>query len=454
MASIVEPITESFGAEFKEKWPIVLVAYLMMLFAFGFPTFALPFVYAGAIDEFGWARQTAVALASYKFYTSAVASLVVGRLLDTIDPKFLVAACATLGGLGMIGFMAADTLPAYYLVGVVLGLNAAGMAVSMNFVVCRSFERATGMALGIVLAGTSTAGVLVPLIVAPLMQSVGWRSAMMIMSLGIWLVSIPAWLLLLRKGQRLGDALRAPENRPRPSDMWGHFKALAVTRNFWFIFIGIFLVSAVDQGLLQNQVLFLRDEKGLDLETVAWGASLLAAIGIGSKILFGWAYDRVSISGIVFCYFLLSVSAGLSFAVTGVATMILFMMTRGFAHGGLIVDGPVLAKHYYGPQNVGLNIGLFTLCTSVGFGFGPTFLAGLADSSDSYLGGFGIAAGAALLATLLLYPIKPRFWQRPEKLKHGVLIFAGVGLAALVGAPLLVGLLVELFRGIALIFGT
>jgi MFS family permease len=403
----------SFGAELKEKWPIVLVAYLMMLFAFGFPTFALPFVYAGAIDEFGWTRQEAVLLASFKFYTAAIASLIVGRLLDTIDPKYLVAACAALGGLGMAGFVVTNTLPSYYFVGVVLGLNAAGMAVSMNYLVCRSFERSTGTALGIVLAGTSTAGMIVPLIMAPMMESVGWRNTMLFMSLGIWVAAIPAWLILFRKGAPLADSLRSAANRASPSDMWAHFRALSVTRTFWFIFVGIFLVSAVDQGLLQNQVLFLRNEKGLDLDTVAWGASLLAAIGIGSKVLFGWVYDRVSIAGIVFCYALLAVSVGLSFAVTGVATMIVFMAVRGFAHGGLIVDGPVLAKHYYGPQNVGLNIGLFTLCTSVGYGFGPPFLAGMADDSGSYLGGFGIALVAAAIAAILLYPIKPRFWTRP-----------------------------------------
>jgi sugar phosphate permease len=194
--------------------------------------------------------------------------------------------------------------------------------------------------------------------------------------------------------------------------MWEHFKTLAVTRHFWFIIVGVFLVSAVDQGLLQNQVLFLRDEKGLDLGMVAWGASLLAAIGVGSKIAFGWIYDRMSIFGIVLCYLLLTISVGLAFAVTGVASMLLFMTVRGFAHGGLIVDGPVLAKHYYGPRNVGLNIGLFTLCTSLGFGFGPPLLAGMADESGSYFGGFALALVASLIAAVLLYPIKPRFWTR------------------------------------------
>ncbi len=410
MATHVEAVPRGFASEIREKWPVVVVGYFMMLFAFGVPTFALPFVYAGAIEEFGWTRQQAVLLASFKFYTAAIASLIIGRLLDKYDPKLLVTVCAALGGIGMLAFYMADSLPTYYAIGIVLGCNSAGMAVAMNTMVCRAFERSIGTMLGIVLAGTSTAGIIVPLVMAPLMESIGWRPTMMYMSLGIWLGAMPAWLYLLRRGNMLGDQIRSAAGTTQNTDMWTHFRALARTRAFWAIFIGIFLVSAVDQGLLQNQVLFLSNEKGLNLGQVAWGASALAAIGIGSKILFGWVYDKWSIAGIVFCYALLAVSVGLAFAVVGVLTMLFFMVVRGFAHGGLIVDAPVLARHYYGPQNVGLNIGLFTLCASVGFGFGPPLLAGMADSSGSYLGGFGLAVVATVVAVGLLYPIKPRFW--------------------------------------------
>lgn len=413
MSSIAQPAAQTFTSELAEKWPFLLVAFLMMLCAFGVPTYALPFVYAGAVDEFGWTRQEAVLLATFKFVTAAVGSVIIGRLLDTLNSKWLVVGCAALGGVGMLAFMLATSLPVYYAIGIVLGCNSAGMAVAMNVLVCRVFERSTGTALGVVLAGTSAAGIIVPLVMAPLMQTFGWRPTMLIMSVAIWLVALPAWLLLLRAKSRWTERLRAARGVATTTGMWPHFKSLSSTPHFWLIVVGIVLVSAVDQGLLQNQVLFLRDEKGLELGTVAWGAALLAAIGIGSKILFGWVYDRISIAGIVLCYALLAVSVGLAFAVTGAVTMIVFMAVRGFAHGGLIVDAPVLAKHYYGPQNAGLNIGLFTLCMSVGFAFGPPLLARMADDSGSYLGGFGLCVAAAVVAAVLLYPIRPRFWTRP-----------------------------------------
>lgn len=403
----------TFGGEFRKQWPLILVLFLMQVFAFGFPTFALPFVYAGAIEEFGWTRQQAVLLTSFKFYVSAVAALLAGRMLDTVNPKHIVSVSAALGALSMVGFMVAGKLPVYYTIGVILGLSAAGLVVAINVIVSRAFERSTGTMLGIVLSGTSVAGVLLPILMAPMMIRVGWRTSMAVLSCGIWFIALPAWFVLFQKGSSSAERLQRGTFSAAKSGMWDHFKELAVTRDFWFIFIGVFLVMAVDQALVQNQVLFLQSEKGLSLEMVAWGAAVLAGVGIGSKILFGFVFDRLSIFGIVLCYLLMALSVGLSFSVMGVATMLIFMTVRGIAHGALIVAGPVLLKHRYGPKNLGLNMGIFTLCASIGFGFCPQFMASMADRSGSYLGAFAMGTVAAVVAAILLYPIKPKFWTRP-----------------------------------------
>ena len=194
--------------------------------------------------------------------------------------------------------------------------------------------------------------------------------------------------------------------------MWPHFRGLAGTRDFWFIFAGGLLVSSIDQALVQNQVLFLQSEKGLSLEAVAWGASVLAGVGIVGKIFFGWIFDKLSIPGIVICYLLLAVSVGLAFTVAGPATMILFMTVRGIAHASDIVSGAVLLKHRYGQQSLALNMGIFTLGVSAGFGFIPPLMAHMADKSGSYSGAFALGLVAVILSALLLYPVKPKFWKQ------------------------------------------
>jgi MFS family permease len=401
---------QTFVTELRDQWPLVLALFLVQVFAFGFPVFALPFVYAGATDEFGWTRQQAVLLASFKFYVGAAAALVVGRMLDAVNPKHVIAVSAVLGALAMSGFIIADRLPAYYVLGAILGLNGSGLAVAVNVVASRAFEKSTGTMLGIVLSGTSVAGMLLPVLMAPLMESIGWRTAMAILSCGIWLIALPVWLVVFRHSGLLGKSLQNKGYHAARTGMWDHFRELAGTRDFWLIFIGCFLASAVDQALVQNQVLFLQLEKGLSLEMVAWGASLLAGIGIGSKIFFGWIFDRLSITGIVLCYLLLALSVGLSFSVIGVSTMLIFMAVRGIAHGGLIVSGAVLLKHRYGPQNLGLNMGIYTLCASIGFGFGPPLMAHMADASGSYNGAFAMGTFVVVAAAIFLCPIKPKFW--------------------------------------------
>jgi len=397
-----------FGRELREQWPLISVLFLMQVFAFGFPTFALPFVYSGAIEEFGWTRQEAVLLTSFKFYVSAIAALMVGRLLDIINPKYVIAVSAVLGALAMVGFLSVDRLAIYYSLGVLLGLNGTGMAVSVNVIVGRSFEKSTGTMLGIVLSGTSVAGMILPILIAPLMVTIGWRPAMALLSCGIWLVALPAWLVLSRKGSLIDTRLRMQSFSAAKTGMWNHIKELSVTRDFWFIFIGVFLIMGVDQSLLQNQVLFLESEKGLNLGMVAWGASLLAGVGIGAKVFFGLLFDRFSILGIIICYMLLAVSVGLSFTVVGIATMLIFMTVRGIAHGGLIIAGTVLLKHRYGIQNLGVNLGIFLFATTIGFGFCPPFMANMADKSGSYSGAFALGTIAAFFAAILLFPVRTR----------------------------------------------
>ena len=317
----------AWAKELRGQWPLIAVLFLMQVFAFGFPTFALPFVYSGAIEEFGWTRQEAVLLTSFKFYVSAAAALIVGRLLDVVNPKYVIAVAALLGATAMVGFLAADGLPVYYALGVLLGLNGTGMAVSVNVIAGRSFEKSTGTMLGIILSGTSVAGMILPILMAPLMVSIGWRPAMAVLSCGIWVFALPAWLMLTRKGSLIHARLQEQSFSASKSGMWSHLKKLSATSDFWLIFLGVFLVMGVDQSVLQNQVLFLETEKGLSLEAVAWGAALLAGVGILAKILFGLLFDRLSILGIIICYLLLSVSVGLSFTVGGVAFAAVFMAT-------------------------------------------------------------------------------------------------------------------------------
>ena len=134
--------------ELIKNWPIVAVTFTLVFFSFGVPTFSLPFIYEGAIAEFGWSRQEATLLATSKFVVGAAAALIMGRLLDKYSANPIVVIAACMGGLGLLGMLWATNLSVYYINGFLLGIAASGASACMKVVVARVFERQMGTALG------------------------------------------------------------------------------------------------------------------------------------------------------------------------------------------------------------------------------------------------------------------------------------------------------------------
>ena len=217
-------------------------------------------------------------------------------------------------------------------------------------------------------------------------------------------------------------AINAPSLIQNKLSTWQHFKLISRDRNFWLIAIGIFLVASVDQAVQQNTVQFLIHDKGMNIHKIAWAASLIAVLGIVAKIGSGWFYDRTSIRGIRFFYVLLAVSTWLILPVAGPLTLTLFIVTRGLAHGGMIVDVPILTRHYFGLERLGLTIGIMSVADNLGYAAGPPLLGWLADiNHGSFVNGMLIYGAVAAVAVVSLLRVAPRFWVSPAKRRQEAL---------------------------------
>ena len=69
-------------SEMAENWPFLAVAFVLIFFAFGIPTYSLPFMYSGAIEEFGWTKEQANYLSTFKFVTGGIAALGSSKLFQ------------------------------------------------------------------------------------------------------------------------------------------------------------------------------------------------------------------------------------------------------------------------------------------------------------------------------------------------------------------------------------
>jgi OFA family oxalate/formate antiporter-like MFS transporter len=391
-------------------WWIVVAAFLAVVFVFGVPTVILPVLYSPIIDEFGWTRAEVTLIATMKFSAGAVMGIVVGFLVDRISIRKIVVLSSLLSGATMVGFLWIRTLWHFYALGLLLGFGSLGVMVSMKVLVSRWFTLRQGVAVGIALLGTSIAGSFAPALASQLIDVVGWRQTVAILSFGNWGIALPVFLWLAK--DHPDDSVSTREELGGDSDIGAGLGEMLRGPTFWALALGVFLIGFVDQAMTQHTVLYLDKDQGLGRSVASIALSFVFFMSIAGKIGFGWVYDKLSLRGISLCYWLMALSVLLAFPAQAVVSLALFGIVRGLAHGGSIVDIPVMSKHCFGPKVLGRSIGLLTASVTLGFAAGPPLLGYLYDVQGSYRTGFYLLIGMSLAAGLVLFAARPDYRQR------------------------------------------
>ncbi len=394
------------------SWWQVLTAFVCLVFAFGVPTVVLPLVYAPVIEEFGWSRAQVTLIATMKFGAGAVAGIPVGILIDRFGLRSVAVGLALINGLAMIAFLGVHSLWHFYAVGALTGVGAVGIMICAKVLVSRWFTERQGLAMGVALLGTSAAGSVTPFLANALMNRFGWRETLALLSLGVWFIVLPLVARKIRDGPR-GEGASSEDSSRAAS--WrsarGEVAALITSRSLWRIGLAVACIGFVDQALIQHTALYVDKDLGLGRLAAASAVSLVFAASVPGKVGFGWVYDKLSIRGIQLCYVALAGSVMLAWIARDPTTLIVFALLRGLAHGGTIVDDPVLVKHTLGPRGLGGTISVVTTFGTAGFAVGPPVLGYLHDLQGSYGSGFLLLIVLATAAALVIGLVKPIHWQ-------------------------------------------
>jgi MFS family permease len=404
--------------ELKGNWVILALAICTLLSAF-VPGLSFPFIFKSVIDEFGWTREQATLLATLFFAPGAVVAIIIGRIIDLTGIKRALIVVSICGGVGMVSFLWTTSLTSYYVPGMLMGISMAGTIVSIKTLIARCFDAGQGTAMGIayMVAGFGTVGL--PVLMASLIDALGWRGAMASMSVGVWFITLPLIIFGLNESKLIEPTHDHGTSTSDNSELLRAIAKLAKEPRFWLIVIAITTVAAVDQGLLQHTNLYLEVDLEFDMSTVAPAVSLMFLAGAIGRPLMGWTFDRLSTRGISLAYLLLAITCLLALPISGIAMLILFMIFRGITHAGVLLDSPVLGKHCYGKQDIGLIIGVFTAVISVGFALGPWIMGRMFEIYNSYTPAFILFAFLSLFAAGLLFLVEPTYWIAQREKQTG-----------------------------------
>ena len=402
----------AFRAEFRENWLVLLVAFSCFLFGFSAPAYALPFIFPEVIEHLGWTREQATLLASSKYSVGIVCALLVGRFVDRTGAWLSLLVTVSMGGLALTSFLWISTLTSYYLVGILLGFASGGTMVALKVLISRSFHNSQGTAMGLVLMGSVLGSVVLPFAITAADAALGWRGGIAAMSAGIWLVAVPMLLYgLVSPHMAFGRrAVAVPlDKTAAPSPANQPLREIMREPRFWMIGIAVMTVGMIDQAFTQHQVLIFKDV-GLSPEWTAAAVSGIGVMGIVTRLFVGNMLDATSNRGLAILWWVLSLSILMAFALGNPIMLVAFIVLRATGHSAVMLDTTIMTKHVYGPGQIGTLIGIYTAMVSAGFALGPWLMGRMYDMSGSYASSYILFAILPVLASLLIWPIKPVFW--------------------------------------------
>lgn len=412
-------------------WTIVAVSTLALLVSNGLSIVGIPvfykFIQADLVASGAVAQENIQSVYGYApAFTTLLAGFfapVAGYLLSRLDSrKMMIIGCFILGG-GLALYSQSTSAVMVFASHALLGISLGFVGVLVNTVLISNwFTRRRGMALGIVLTGTSFGGAVIPQISTPLIQSYGWRTAMLFVSLVIWLILLPAVILLVKNrpadvgSLADGDTVSADAiEQTETNELSGMTLGEALkTPLFWIFSICAALLFYAIFAVSQQLNLYLQGPSiGFSPSQAAGVQSLLFLLSIAGKFLYGFLADRFATSSVMLVSASTMFLSTLVFLYFDSNTVYLFAILFGLNYGGTFVLLQLLVADYFGKREYGKVLGAVTVIETIGGALGTIITGRIADASG---GDFATAfvwliavTGTALALVILLKMIfRPR----------------------------------------------
>ena len=364
-----------------------------------------PTLYPAIILDTGWSRATVMSFASFKFASSAVFALVAGFLVHKIGERFSLLAASIAMSIALTGFYFMESVLVYYALAIVFGFATVATSVSIKTLVSHWFAGQQGKALGFTLVGAGIGAAISPLVAETMLLSLPWRHVVAAYGLVVLLASLPFIpLVAAGKPSTYGASAYAYDpvgtRHSHKTEVANPVPLSAIMRSskFLLISLAVFITGFADQAITQLTKTYLQLDIGYSGMVAASMISAILAISIIFRVVFGWLYDRYSLGGVAICLAVSAISILSCLTLFGPLTLALFVLLRGAAHGGRVIQVPLLAKHVFGDQHLPKFIGIFTSIYSFGMAIGPFFSGLLFDLQGTYLWVFLICAAAQMVA--------------------------------------------------------
>ena len=393
--------------ESRYGWVLVVAGAVMTCVAMG-AIFALP-VYLQPMDDTGWSRAGISAAMTLGFVVMGIGGFGWGALSDRIGARPVVLMAGLLLGAGLILASRASNLVTFQFAYGVLACGSVGaffaplIAATVGW-----FDKHRSLAVSLVSIGGGVAPMVMTPFASVLISDYGWRSAMLIIAIGVMAIVLPtAFLIRNAPAQPEGAATTgATASDGQRGSAWAALR----TPQFIVLAATFFLCCAAHSGPIFHTVSYA-EICGASSLAAASIYSVEGVAGLFGRVLFGMLADRIGAKRVIVGGLLLQAVGIYSYIyVTQLTDFYERSLVLGMVYGGVMPLYAILAREYFSQRVMGTVLGAATMTSSIGMAFGPVGGGWLFDHFGSYYWLYIASAGIGLAATLmaLAFPPPPR----------------------------------------------
>lgn len=407
--------------EWQSNWTLVFTS------AIGFGFFSVMLSTTGLFmepvsEEFGWSRALYSSGVSIATLVTAILSPFFGVLIDRFGSRKLAlpGVLLTLGSMLLFGLTNGQPWQ-WMLFWLIFGICAVTIKSTIwTAAVLGVFNKSKGLALGLTMAGTALAQVLVPPIGDWLITGFGWRAAYVWLALGWGSITFVLCFFFFFDIHDVAARKRTKDKAAAAAPAMVDLPGLTARQGardwaLWRVGISNFVVMVLTQGLAAHLIPILTDA-GVSRTNAALLSSLGGVAGIVGKLVTGALLDRYRPNWI----------GGITLAANGLAFLFLLdgVRTPGLIVAAILINGysagtklqicTYLTSSYAGLRNLGAVFGAMYSLVALGSGLGPLVAGFVYDVTGGYTpflfaGMVGCVCCGLLVLTLPRYPD----WQAP-----------------------------------------
>jgi MFS family permease len=386
--------------KFFYGWIIVGAGIIVTCVGFGAMASLTVFLQPMA-EAMGWSRTGISTAALINWLCMGVGAFVWGALSDRFGTRAVVLSGGVLLGLGLVAASQAATLGQFQvLFGVIVGLAAGSFYTPMTATTTRWFSRHRSLAVALVSAGLSVGAAIMGPLARWLITTYDWRFAMLVIGDAVWLVIVPA-AVLVRDPPAFTTAAVPGAAADRDDHEFTAGQALR-TPQFAAIALTYFACCAAHSGPIFHMVTHAIDH-GVPAMAAATVLSAASLASLSGKIICGLVADRVGAKRTLVAGLALQAAAASLYLFTReLASFYAVALIFGFAYGGVMPLYAIVVREYFGARIMGTIFGAVAFASTLGMALGPWAGGSLYDAFGSYfwlfLGSFGIGVGAVAIA--------------------------------------------------------